>query len=217
MLHANSYLWKSSTKSWTSKKSLATERAVNTQKPTVILRTQQLQISARDAAGDWALEPTDIKNDPFHKPQKIQNSGPTFQVAGLSLENNCDTHLSAHVYYNTAKDYYHAFGLLGSLIWQQTALCCIFCETIVLHGCWHNFKDGQQQMKFHSSLLRAALDIKQLEFRSGQHFFCTCWNISSISSAQIIRFVTVPTFCSSTEVPEFLRGSVNWLDRHLVL
>lgn len=146
--------------------------SINSQNAAVTLR-----LSSQISAGDWALEPepTDSKNDPFHKPWKIQNRGPNFQVAGLSLANKCGTHLSAHVHYNTAKGCYHALRLFRSSIRQQTtALCGVFCETIVLRGCWHSFKDGQQQMKFHSSLLRAALDIKQLGFRSGLQLFCTC-------------------------------------------
>lgn len=71
-------------------------------------------------------------------------------------------------------------------------------------------------MKFHCQLMCAALCTKYLGFRSGQCMFCTSPNISGIAPALMNRFVRVPTFCSGTEVPEFHRGTVKWLDRYFV-
>lgn len=74
---------------------------------------------------------------------------------------------------------------------------------------------GSSKWNFTAKLC-AALCTKYLGFRSGQCMFCTSPNISGIAPALMNRFVRVPTFCSGTEVPEFQRGTVKWLDRYFV-
>ncbi|KAF2984520.1 hypothetical protein EK904_003466 [Melospiza melodia maxima] len=52
-----------------------------------------------------------------------------------------------------------------------------------LYSGWHSSKERQQQMKFYSQLVCAALHMKHEGFRSGQCVLCTSPNISGITLA----------------------------------